>query len=99
MTDTNALAALADWFARHCNGDWEHSSGITIETLDNPGWRIRISLEDTELNRRHFERVEVERSNTDWLRVWVSEHTFNAACGPSNLEEALQIFLGWTSRE
>jgi hypothetical protein len=38
---------LQRWFERECNGDWEHSYGITIETLDNPGWLVKIDLHET----------------------------------------------------
>ena len=31
---------LLNWFQDHCDGDWEHSSGIHLETLDNPGWAL-----------------------------------------------------------
>lgn len=38
---------IQSWFAERCNGEWEHEFGITIETLDNPGWRVRIDLAGT----------------------------------------------------
>ncbi|MDQ7778906.1 MAG: Imm53 family immunity protein, partial [Planctomycetota bacterium] len=50
----NALIELQKWFAGHCNGDWEHGAGITITTLDNPGWGVDISLEGTELENKPF---------------------------------------------
>ena len=35
---------LIDRFYRnHCNDEWEHLYGITIETCDNPGWLVSIS--------------------------------------------------------
>lgn len=37
---------LSEWFASLCDGEWEYSSGIKIQTLDNPGWMATISLED-----------------------------------------------------
>lgn len=40
-------ARLAAWFAKQCNGDWEHSHGIKISTTDNPGWMVEISLTGT----------------------------------------------------
>ena len=29
---------LQGWYMAHCDDDWEHSFGVTIETIDNPGW-------------------------------------------------------------
>lgn len=31
---------LSNWHKLNCNGDWEHTYGIKIETLDNPGWLV-----------------------------------------------------------
>ena len=43
------LNAVNEWFQSQCDGDWEHDYGITIETLDNPGWSVEIYLYETEL--------------------------------------------------
>ena len=51
------LSALSQWYARHCNGDWEHHRGITIESCDNPGWWVKIDLEGTPLVGRSFPAV------------------------------------------
>lgn len=40
----DVLGRLERWYAAQCNGDWEHTYGITIETLDNPGWTFKWSL-------------------------------------------------------
>jgi immunity protein 53 of polymorphic toxin system len=42
MHDT--LRRFQNWYQAHCNGDWEHHAGVTIDTLDNPGWSVRIHL-------------------------------------------------------
>ncbi len=55
------LQALQDWFAQHCDGDWEQECGLTIETLDNPGWLVTISLIDTELESRPFPTIQRDR--------------------------------------
>ena len=90
------LHELQAWFLSHCDGDWEHGYGITIETLDNPGWRVRINLEGTDAEAREFEEVEDNYSHdTDWLRCWREQATFHAACGPSRLADVLRIFLDW----
>lgn len=52
------LAWLLEWFAAQCDGDWEHEYGIRIGTLDNPGWRIRISLIGTELENKEFKKFQ-----------------------------------------
>jgi hypothetical protein len=43
----DALYLLQRWYVAQCNGEWEHSYGIEIGTLDNPGWSLRVDLKDT----------------------------------------------------
>lgn len=98
MYDPNrqdALTWLQGWYAAHVDGDWEHQSGITIETLDNPGWRIRIDLAHTELESVPFERFELHRSEHDWLVLWIEGRGWEGACGPLNLGEAIHAFRVW----
>ena len=40
----NAVSDLQKWYRSQCNGEWEHAEGISIGTLDNPGWSIEVSL-------------------------------------------------------
>lgn len=90
-----ALTWLQAWYAQLCDGDWEHAEGIRVETLDNPGWRVRISLRDTPLESNSKPRSEVYRSKYDWCTTWVEDATFHAACGPLNLGEAIHDFRSW----
>jgi hypothetical protein len=32
------ISWLQRWYTAQCDGGWEHHYGITIGTLDNPGW-------------------------------------------------------------
>jgi len=50
------IEKIQDWYKINCNDDWEHRYGYKIETLDNPGWAIKIDLTDTALNNLEFER-------------------------------------------
>lgn len=36
------IKVLDDFYQRHCNGEWEHSYGVTIATCDNPGWWLKL---------------------------------------------------------
>ena len=101
-----ALEDLLRWYVAQCDGDWEHTYGVDIRTLDNPGWTVEIHVEETELAGRDFERMKVERSEHDWLHCWVDvperpnrdrvrAKAFHGACGPENLTEILRVFLDW----
>jgi hypothetical protein len=66
--------------------------GHAITTLDNPGGTVTIELADTGLNPDSYPRREVHRSKDDWCVTWTESATFEAACGPTNLAEALHEF-------
>jgi hypothetical protein len=88
-----ALERLVSWYASYCDGDWEHSYGVKIETLDNPGWIVKIDLADTELENIHIEYSRQDRSETDWVDYKVVARKFDGAGGVGNLEEIIEIFL------
>ena len=62
--------------SKNCNGDWEHSYGIKIETLDNPGWSVEIDLADTNLELRYFEVVKIQRSESNWIVCQIEDDIF-----------------------
>lgn len=95
----HVLDWLQSWYAAQCDGDWEHEWGVTIGTLDNPGWIVRIDLEETALTDREYPRQRVSRGEHDWVMAWTSERTFHLACGPRNLTEGLSLFRAWASED
>jgi hypothetical protein len=98
----NALERVQDWYMAQCDGTWESDRGITVETLDNPGWKVEVDLTGTDLEHAPFEDFVVERLNDDWIYAravdtgeTVVRRRFEAFCGPKSLTEALDIFLDW----
>ena len=53
----HTLLEIQNWFREQCDGMWENDNGIKIETCDNPGWWVQISLKDTKLENKSFEPV------------------------------------------
>ena len=96
----NPLDRLMDWYAAQCNGDWEHSFGVRIDTLDNPGWTLVVDLEETELHGKDFAQVLIGDSETDesWLHCRVEGGKFHAAGGVRDLPRMLESFLAWAGR-
>jgi hypothetical protein len=99
----NVLSRLQQWYLDQCDEDWEHQFGVAIDTLDNPGWIVRIDLKGTELEDKPFEPVRygmVEDSDVehlDWIDCKIESGKFVAAAGPTKLEEALDVFLTWAA--
>jgi hypothetical protein len=77
---------------------WEHRYGVKIETLDNPGWRLAVDLAHTAYAGTPVDWTLVDRSEHDWVHWRVRDDRFEAACGPTNLNEANLAFLDFVGR-
>ncbi|MGN0920934.1 MAG: immunity 53 family protein [Cellvibrio sp.] len=94
--DLNLLTRLQQWYLSMCNGDWEHTYGVSITNIDNPGWALTVELADTYLYGVEFQTVEIQREeDDDWVFCRVKDGEFDACGGPQNLNEMLAIFLNW----
>jgi len=93
----DSLSRLQEWYRSHCNEDWEHTYGIRIDTLDNPGWIVVIDLAETELHGVLFPEIRKGDSESDanWITCTSDGEKFQGACGAMNLEEVLSAFLSW----
>jgi hypothetical protein len=86
---------LQAWYQAQSNGEWEHAHGVTIETLDTPGWLVTIDLAGTELDGRNMPTLQRERSPTDWLLCEVDHNQFQGQGDPQKLLAVLEIFQRW----
>ena len=93
--EDNAFIWLQNWYKSQCNGDWEHTYGIDLKTLDNPGWLIVIDLLETELENYNFDEVSIKYSAHDWINCLVKNGKFQGAGGCFNLLDILHIFRDW----
>jgi len=90
-----ALSRLQRWYSAQCDGDWEHCRGVRIETLDNPGWLVKINLKDTPLEAAEFAEVRKLDDEREWLDCRVTDGAFRGAGGPHMLGAILEIFVRW----
>jgi hypothetical protein len=90
------LDAIENWFTAQCDGDWEHSYGLSIESTDNPGWYVEIDLAATALADVEVPFSRNERSESDWMQFEIREGKFTASGGVRNLAEILLKFLALT---
>lgn len=106
MSDDN-LNWLAQWYLSQCDGNWEHTYGVKIENLDNPGWSLKIDLSNTPLEDRAFDRAgngdpsddleEWQRKGTWWV-ARKEARTFKVSCGPLDLPAAIGVFRQWVEQ-
>ena len=90
---------MQKWYESHCDGEWEHGEGLVIESLDNPGWMVRISLRGTALESRQFQEISRLEPDRDWIRCWIEDGKFQGAGGPQMLDEILQTFVDWAASQ
>ena len=100
----NSIAWLQSWYQSQCNDDWEHEHGVAIETLDNPGWVVKVDLTGTALQDVPMEAVthsEINHMGIDgdhgWLDCKVEDNQFLGAGGPMALIEICDVFMNWAA--
>jgi hypothetical protein len=103
MTD-DSIAWQMQWYLSQCDGDWEHSYGVKIDNVDNPGWTLTVDLRDTSLEHRPFARIEHGEPAEDleeWRRTgsrWVADvkgNCLDGASGPLDLPALTNLFRNW----
>lgn len=92
-SELNNIDRLQKWYLSNCNGDWEHQYGIKVETIDNPGWSVKVELLETKLQEKKIKTIDKERSEYDWLYCVIEDYILKGYCGPENLNELLEIIL------
>jgi Immunity protein 53 len=95
MNSSDIISWFELFYVGNCDGDWEHQSGITITTIDNPGWSVTVDIEGTVLERASFSRVEIEKGERDWVQCWIQDSMWQGRGGPRNLHDILDIFRRW----
>lgn len=91
------LQWLQNWYKGNCDGDWEHQYEIKIFSLDNPGWGVEISIADTELEEKVFEKIGYDKGD-DWLFCKVENNVFSGVGDENKLVTILQIFRDFAER-
>lgn len=94
----DTLQELQNWYQSHCDGDWEHSNGVRIGNVDNPGWSVTIDLAETDLAGRDFPEIRCLEHESEWLLCRVVNDKFEGAGGPFMLEIILRTFLDWSDQ-
>lgn len=93
MSNTDPLVQLSDWYARHCDGEWEHTYGIKIDTLDNPGWSVCVDQHGTELETRELESIHLDEGEMNWMTCVKANSVFKGTGDPAKLSKIIQAFL------
>jgi len=95
----STLRRLEKWYIKNCNQEWEHTYGIEISNIDNPGWSVKIDLRETVLENKEFKEISYQhKDGNDWLVCKKEGDKYIGFCGPEKLEELLIVFLQWAEK-
>ena len=87
---------LEKWFLSNCDGGWEHyHECVSITTLDNPGWSVKINTSETAYEGIQFDDIRIHRSDNDWIDCQKEQQIIKCFGGPGNLQEILKIVKKW----
>lgn len=95
LDEEDNMEWIMKWYTGQCDGNWEHYSALCLVTTDAPGWSIRFSIGETELEQIDFTPLSIQRSGTDWIDCFVKNNGFEGRCSAQNLNEVLGIFRYW----
>jgi Immunity protein 53 len=87
----NIISWIENWYVSQCDSDWEHECGIKINTIDNPGWEIKIDIVN------HSYKVNIpwrrtEISDSDWYAFRIHDEYFEAIGDGQKLNFLLNLF-------
>jgi hypothetical protein len=92
---TDDLIWLQEWYRAQCNDEWEHSYGVRIDTLDNPGWRVAIDLKGTRLEHVEMTPVTSDNGPDNWVSAHVKNSQFIGYGDAEKLISILATFREW----
>ncbi len=101
IENMESLKELEEWYFSQCNEDWEHTYGIEIGTLDNPGWFLKVHITDTNMEEMKYEGFsygvgdDADASGNDWIITKLEDGKFVGYGGPYKLNELIKLFLKW----
>jgi len=95
----HAVEFLQAWYQVQSNGRWERAHGVTIESLETPGWIVTIDLAGTPLENHPMRAVARDLSKRDWMICEVDRNQFRGQGDPEKLLSIIQTFQTWAESE
>lgn len=88
---------LQDWYIQECiiNNNYNSDEIINIDTIDNPGWHIRINLKGIKSTRKILDEINVDNGDDDWVFIKMNSGVFEGVGDKNKLVYILQFFKAW----
>ena len=93
------LEWLQNWYQQNCDGGWEHSYGVEIGTLDNPGWYVNIDLKDTQYADLQRPKLSQDRGENDWFNCSIVDGVFKGVGDSLKLNKIIQTLKEWIQED
>lgn len=104
------LSWLERWYQGQCDDAWEQDHGVTIQTLDNPGWLVEADLRGVKPEAIAADRVLAvvgeppsdENGNIGgdiWMTCEIRAEKFVGAGDPTQLRMILEQFRRLVEKE
>jgi Immunity protein 53 len=91
----NKLLAIEQWLGRQTEDYLSTEKAIQIETLDNPGWGVRVDLKGTSALSGDIDTAEFEENADYWFHCSIAQKKFIGYGGVHNLSSILTCFTSW----
>ena len=66
-----------------------------IDTIDNPGWKVEISLKESQTEQIGGKSLTENASESDWIICKVVDGKFLVVGDPAKLTQILAVFRSW----
>ncbi len=96
--DTQSVDFLQSWYRSQCDGEWEKTRGVTIESMETPGWMVTVDLSGTGLAGAPMKPLRIDHAAGDWIECRVENGQFVGMGDPAKLLTILQVFEKWVDR-
>jgi len=83
------------WYQSQCDGDWEHSRGMWLESLTDPGWQLTIHLAGTSAANIGPQRLQFDTLCGEWIKCSIFDGRFEGSGDPRKLEQIIGVFRQW----
>lgn len=86
------LGWLQSWYHSYCDEEWKPAFGVSISTLDNPGWLVKVDLAGTSLEGTQLEYQLTDHGDNDWYGYSIENNVFQGCGDAFKLSVIINVF-------
>lgn len=93
----DSLQLITNWWRSQCDGNWEHEYGMSIGTMDDPGWIVHVDFSFTNIvNLKRGILSEFKGDKCNWYKCEIVGGTSATSHlhSPPQIEDHQFMFRG-----